>query len=454
MMHDETQPPERQSSPKSKPTGRTGTQGAPDAVGLASRNAALALLKAGLERRGGFDEALSEPPFADLPVRERAFARALAATALRRLGAIDRILDAKLERAPPPSVRNLLRLGAVQLLFMDTSPHAAVSITVDQAETRPDTKRFKGLINAVLRKIATEGAGEIAPESYAPAWLFARWRAAYGEAGAQAIAARIPEEPLTDLSVRDPADVQAIAAAVEAEILPGGTLRTPRRGDLQDWPDYDAGRWWVQDASAALPARLLNLKPGDTALDMCAAPGGKTLQMAAMGACVTALDRSAGRLKRLNENLARTGLSAEVVVADAASWDDARRFDAVLLDAPCSSTGAFRRHPDVLWASKPSDIAKLAEVQTRLLDSAAKRVAAGGRLIYCTCSLEPEEGEAQAAAFLARHPDFQAAPMTPGEGGAAQAALTASGAVRVHPGLAEPKGGSDGFFIARFIRAA
>jgi 16S rRNA (cytosine967-C5)-methyltransferase len=351
-------------------------------------------------------------------------------------------------------VRNLLRLGAVQLLFMDTSAHAAVSITVDQAETRPDTKRFKGLINAVLRKIAKEGAGEIAPESYAPAWLFARWRAAYGDAGAQAIAARIPEEPLTDLSVRDPGEVEAIAAAVEADILPGGTLRTARRGDLQDWPDYDAGKWWVQDASAALPARLLNLEPGETALDMCAAPGGKTLQMAAMGACVTALDRSAGRLKRLNENLARTGLAAEVVVADAASWDDGRRFDAVLLDAPCSSTGAFRRHPDVLWASKPSDIAKLAEVQTRLLDSAAGRVAARGRLIYCTCSLEPEEGEAQAAAFLARHPDFHAAPMTPGEGGAAQAALTDSGALRIHPGLVEPKGGSDGFFIARFVRAA
>ena len=447
-MHDETQPPVPQSAPAAK------GDPAPDSVGLASRTAALSLLKAGLERRGGFDEALSEPPFATLPVRERAFARALAATALRRLGAVDKILDAKFERSPPASVRNLLRLGAVQLLFMDTSPHAAVSITVDQAETKPDTKRFKGLINAVLRKIAKEGAGEIDAESYVPPWLFARWKAAYGDTAAQAIAARIPEEPLTDLSVRDPADLEAIAHAVEAGILPGGTLRTPRRGDLQDWPDYEGGKWWVQDASAALPARLLDIKPGETALDMCSAPGGKTLQMAAMGANVTALDRSAGRLKRLNENLARTGLTAEVVVTDAAIWDDERKFDAVLLDAPCSSTGAFRRHPDVLWASKPSDIAKLAELQTRLLDSAARRVAPGGRLIYCTCSLEPEEGEAQAAAFLMRHADFQAAPMTHGEGGAAEAALTPAGTLRIHPGLAEPKGGSDGFFIARFVKAS
>ncbi|MHB8284527.1 MAG: RsmB/NOP family class I SAM-dependent RNA methyltransferase [Caulobacteraceae bacterium] len=447
-MHDETQPSAAQSTP-AKSSGP-----APDSVGLASRTAALSLLKAALERRGGFDEALSEPPFASLPVRERAFARALAATALRRLGAVDRILDTKFERSPPTGVRNLLRLGAVQLLFMDTSPHAAVSITVDQAETRPDTKRFKGLVNAVLRKIAKEGAGEIVAESYAPAWLFARWTAAYGGAAAEAIAARIPEEPLTDLSVRDPADLEAIATAVEADILPGGTLRTTRRGDLQDWPDYESGKWWVQDASAALPARLLNIKPGETALDMCSAPGGKTLQMAAMGATVTALDRSAGRLKRLNENLVRTGLTAEVVVTDAAIWDDERQFDAVLLDAPCSSTGAFRRHPDVLWASKPSDIAKLAELQTRLLDSAAERVAPGGRLIYCTCSLEPEEGEAQAAAFLTRHPDYQAAPMTPGEGGAAEAALTEAGTLRVHPGLVEPRGGSDGFFIARFVRTS
>ena len=208
----------------------------------------------------------------------------------------------------------------------------------------------------------------------------------------------------------------------------------------------------MQDAAAALPARLLDLKPGETALDLCAAPGGKTLQLAAAGAAVTAVDRSAARLKRLSENLARMGLAAEVVVADAAAWSDKRTFDAVLLDAPCSATGTFRRHPDVLWAAKPSDIAKLAAVQTAVLDAAANRVKPGGRLVYCVCSLEPEEGEAQAAAFLARRSDFAVDPIAPDEGGAPSGAVTPEGALRLTPGLSEPEGGVDGFFIARFRR--
>ena len=275
-------------------------------------------------------------------------------------------------------------------------------MTVDMAGARKATQPFKGLVNAVLRGLLREPPPAPEPEAYAPPWLYARWRAAYGAEAADAIAARIAKEPDTDLTLRDPREAPALAEALDARVLPGGTLRTGKRGDLSDWPGFAEGRWWVQDAAAAIPARLLDLKPGETTLDLCAAPGGKTLQLASAGASVTAVDRSATRLKRLSENLARMGLTAEVVVADAAAWSDKRSFDAVLLDAPCSATGTFRRHPDVLWAAKPSDIAKLAAVQTALLDAAADRVKPGGRLVYCVCSLEPEEGEAQAAAFLAR----------------------------------------------------
>jgi 16S rRNA (cytosine967-C5)-methyltransferase len=421
---------------------------------LAGRRAALALIDAGLERRGGLDEALTRPPFTDLPPRERAWARGLAATAFRRLGSIDRALAARLERPPPDPVRAILRLGAAQLLFRDTPAFAAVGTSVELAAEANATRPFKGLINAVLRRLAADGLPELPPETDAPDWLFARWRAAYGEAAAQAIAARIAEEPPTDLSLRDPGEAAAVAEAVEGVVLPGGTVRTWRRGELPAWPGFEDGLWWVQDAAAAVPARLLAPAAGERVLDLCAAPGGKTLQLAAAGAVVTALDRSAARLRRLSENLARTGLGAETVVADAAAWDDARTFDAVLLDAPCTATGTFRRHPDVLWASRPGDVAKLAGVQARLLDSAADRVRPGGRLVYCVCSLEPEEGEAQVEAFLARRPEFVVANPAQLEAIGAPGGAAGPLGLRILPNAPEPEGGLDGFFAARLDRRA
>ena len=224
-----------------------------------------------------------------------------------------------------------------------------------------------------------------------------------------------------------------------------------QHGDVAGWSGYHEGRWWVQDAAAAIPARLLQIQAGETALDLCAAPGGKTLELAAAGARVTALDRSGPRLSRLKQAMQRTSLAAEIVTADAATWRDPRRFAAVLLDAPCSATGTFRRHPDVLWGSKPADIASLAGVQARLLDAAADRVEPGGRLIYCVCSLEPEEGEAQAAALLKRRPDLSLWPIEPGEGGAPEASATLAGHLRILPHHRE--GGLDGFFVARFLKA-
>ena len=419
---------------------------------LAARKAALALIDAGLDHRGGFDEAMTRPPFTDLEPRERAWARGLAATAFRRLGTIDRVLAARMERPPTQATTTILRLGVAQLLFRDTPTFAAVATSVELAEQNKFSRHFKGLVNAVLRRVAKDGRPDYGAEADLPPWLAARWRGAYGEETVAALGARLVEDPPTDLSLRDPADAEALAALIEADILPGPTLRTWRRGDLPGWPGFGDGSWWVQDAAAAIPARLMGVGPGQTALDLCAAPGGKTLQLAAAGATVTALDRSAARLRRVSENLARTGLTAETVVGDAAAWTDRRTFDAVLLDAPCTATGTFRRHPDVLWGAKPGEVAKLAGVQARLLDAAADRVRPGGRLVYCVCSLEPEEGEAQIEAFLLRRDDFSVEPPAPGEGGAPAAALAPAGWLRILPSLAETAGGMDGFFIARLVR--
>jgi 16S rRNA (cytosine967-C5)-methyltransferase len=419
-------------------------------AGLESRRAALAVVETAIDHRGGLEEALAAPAFARLELRERGFARALAMTALRRRGALDRVLGARLAKPPPEPVLSLLRLGAAQLLFMDTASHAAVSTTVTLAGEYRAARPFKGLVNAVLRAITREGPPEVPPEASAPDWLFARWRAAYGDDAARTIAGMIPEEPPTDLTLRDPAEAAELAGLLDAEILPGGTLRTRRRGEVSEWPGYDEGRWWVQDASAAVPARLLQAKPGQDAVDLCAAPGGKAMQLAAAGARLLALDRSSARLERVRQNLGRTGLKAEIVAADAGAWGDKRQFDAVLLDAPCTATGTFRRHPDVLWTTRPSDIAKLAQTQARLLEAAAERVRPGGRLVYCVCSLEPEEGEGQLEAFLAARGDFSLEAIMPEEGGAPAESLTLDGILRILP--QHRPGGTDGFFIARLTR--
>lgn len=422
--------------------------------GLAPRRAALDLIRGGLDHRGGLEEAFMRPAFAGLELRDRALARMMAMTTLRRMGVIDHLLDQRLRKPPPEGARMLLRLGAAQILYMDTPAFAAVDTSVRLAEADPKTRPFKALVNAVLRGLTREPPKDDGPDPalLAPPWLLARWVAAYGDEAALAIAAQIAEEPLTDVTPRSTQDTQALATEMEAEILPGGSLRISQRGDVTQWPGFIEGRWWVQDAAAAVPTRLLGVQAGETALDMCAAPGGKTLQLAAAGAVVTALDRSAPRLRRVSETLERTGLKAEVIAAPAEAWSDPRRFDAVLLDAPCTATGTFRRHPDVLWGSRPGDIAKLAGVQARLLDAAAERVGPGGRLVYCVCSLEPEEGEAQAEGFGLRHPDFKPWPIAPDEGGAPEGSITHSGWLRILPH--QMMGGCDGFFAARWRRKA
>jgi 16S rRNA (cytosine967-C5)-methyltransferase len=417
-----------------------------------ARRASLDVLTAALTSKAGLEAALEGQGLGKLSPQDRAFARALVMATLRHLGPIDKLLNPCLQREPPEAVRMILRLGAAQMFHLETPAYAAVNSSVALAEAMPSTRGFKALVNAVLRRLGREPAREADAEDYAPPWLFARWRAAFGEANARAIAGVIPQEPATDLTPRAAAEAPALAELLEADLLPGGQLRRAGRGRIEEWPGFEEGRWWVQDAAAAIPARLLASQAGETVVDLCAAPGGKALQLAATGAAVTAVDRSAGRLSRLTDALARTGLKAETVVADAERWEDTRQFDAVLLDAPCTSSGTFRRNADVLWTLRPADIAKLAELQSRLLDAAAKRVKPGSRLVYCVCSLEPEEGEAQVRAFLRRHPDFTTLAAAAGDSGAPTESLTPEGWLRVLPHQLD--GGLDGFFIARLVRKA
>lgn len=423
-------------------------------IGVEARLAAGVLLNAALDGRGGLDAALSFREVSALPGPDRAFARAVAMAALRRLGEIDQILDRRLQKAPPLAVRTILRIALAQILVLETPAFAAVSTAVKLAERDTKTRPYKNLVNAVLRGVGRDGPGLTTAESNLPDWLAARWRATYGEPGLTALALAAREEPATDLSAKPDTDVSALAAAVEGEALPGGTVRTGRRGDVATWPGFEDGNWWVQDAAAAVPARLLAPKAGESIIDLCAAPGGKTLQLAASGADVVALDRSETRLKRLHANLERTGLSAEVVAVPADDWEDDRTFDAVLLDAPCTATGTFRRNPEVLRATKPADVAKLADVQHRLLDTAAERVKPGGRLVYCVCSMEREEGETQIIAFLRRNPAFKTAPAVPADVGAPDEALTPDGWLRILPSMWAEKGGVDGFFVARLDRVS
>lgn len=421
-------------------------------IGVEARQAAGVLLDAALEGRGGLDAALSFREVAGLPAPDRAFARAVAMAALRRLGEIDQILDRRLQKAPPAAVRTILRVALAQTLVLETPAFAAVSTAVKLAERDPKTRPYKNLVNAVLRGVGRDGPGLTTAESNLPDWIAARWRATYGEATLAGLALAAREEPPTDLSVKPGVDPAAVADLVDGEVLPGGAVRTGRRGDIATWPGFDDGTWWVQDAAAAVPVRLLDPKPGEAVADLCAAPGGKTLQLAAAGASVVALDRSDKRLNRLRQNLARTGLEAEIVVTPAEDWDDPRAFDAVLLDAPCTATGTFRRNPEVLRATKPADVAKLADVQHRLLDAAAARVKPGGRLVYCVCSLEREEGETQIIAFLRRNPAFRTAPADPAVLGAPDESRTPEGWLRILPSMWAERGGLDGFFVARLDR--
>jgi 16S rRNA (cytosine967-C5)-methyltransferase len=409
-----------------------------------TRSAAFALVTAVLERRRGLDEALDSLP-GHIQPRDKAAAHRIAAAVLRRLGSIDAVLEPYLRREPSPPALQALRIGAAELLLLGTPAHAAVGTAVALAP-----KPFAGLVNAVLRKVATEGPAAMegldAARLDTPAWLWSSWHAAYGPKVRAIAEAHTLPAPL-DLSLAPGA-----AAPEGAEILPNGTARLPAGTRITELPGFAEGAFWAQDAAASLPARLLAARPGERVVDLCAAPGGKTAQLAGTGASVTAVEKEERRATRLRENLARLKLQAELVVADAIPWSAERRgsFDAVLLDAPCTATGTIRRHPEVPHLRRARDVPKLAATQAALIGAAAGLLAPGGRLVFATCSLQPEEGEAHTArlAALGLRPD----PVRPEEVPGLEAAVTPDGALRTRPDFWVEKGGMDGFFVARFLR--
>jgi 16S rRNA (cytosine967-C5)-methyltransferase len=419
---------------------------------LNPRIAAAELLVAVMDHGRALDDALIETQsFNALTGRDRAFARALVTAGIRRLGSVNAVLSRFLERPLPESAthaRALLHLGATQLLVLGTPPHAAVGETVEAANSLRQARGFAKLMNAVLRRVAREGAELLAslpPGADLPAWLYTRWRATYGDT-APRIATALLHEPPLDITVKGDAEVWA--TQLGGAVTPTGSVRLTSPAPIDTLPGFADGAWWVQDAAAALPARLLGDVRGKRVLDLCAAPGGKTLQLAAAGAHVTAVDKSEPRLKRLRENLARTKLEAEVICADALGFS-AAPFDAILLDAPCTSTGTLRRHPDVAWLRRPGDIQTLAELQAGLIAAAAPLLKPGGVLVYAVCSLEPEEGLGVVAQALQN--GWRRAPLRPDE--IPSDFITADGDLRTHPAHWPELGGLDGFYAARLLRA-
>jgi 16S rRNA (cytosine967-C5)-methyltransferase len=431
---------------------------------LPPRRAAVEVLAAVLQKKQPLDDilgrSLDKGAMFNLPARDRALTRAIVAASLRRKGQLDHVLGNFLARGMPErsgTLYPILLSAAAQLIYLETPAHAAIDLAVTLAQYDPKAKRYDKLVNAVLRKVASEGeaiaARLDATRVNTPDWLWLRWASYWGAERAHAIAAAHLVEPPLDLTVKS--DPALWAERLSGRVLPTGSVRLLPKGRIEDLPGFAEDAWWVQDVAASLPARLLGDVAGKRVADLCAAPGGKTAQLALAGASVVAVDSSKTRLKLLGENLKRLGLEAETVHADAAAWRPGAPFDAVLLDAPCSSTGTIRRHPDIPYLKSPKDIEALAALQARLLDNAATLVKPGGKLVYSTCSLEPEEGEAQIAAFLVRNGAFSLAPIAPEEVFGQAGWIEPSGCLRTFPyelGLDTPEwSGMDGFFATGLV---
>ena len=414
-------------------------------TGIAPRRAALHLLDQITGEGRLMAELVAGGALQHLVGEDRARAQRLATQTLRGLDRADRMLKPFLTKAPPLTIRNILRLGTVEIA-QGAAAHGVVNDMVQIAGLGKRTATLKGLVNAVLRKVAAAGPGAWAalPAPALPNWLRGPLVDAWGRKAVVAMEAAHFAGAALDLTARQ--DPNAVAALLGGQVLPTGSVRLSDAGQVSLLPGYADGLWWVQDAAAALPVRILAPQPGETVLDLCAAPGGKTMQLAALGAQVTALDLSAPRMARVAENLARTGLAATVVIGDALSFD-AGRFDAVLLDAPCSATGTIRRHPDLPYAKDGSDFAGLIAQQTAMIDQALTLLKPGGRLVFCTCSLLPDEGEVQAEAALARHPGLTVNRAALDLPGIDPAWITPEGGLRLRPDYWPERGGMDGFYI-------
>ncbi len=434
--------------------------------GLAARRVAADILDGVLHKQRTLDDQLegaaAHPGLKTLADRDRALMRRLVATILRRLGTLGHILSRLLDKGVPtdaPRAQSALLIGVAQILWMDVPDHAAVDLSVRLVQSDRRAAKYAGLVNAVLRRCAREGQpliDEVKDQTLdVPAWLMARWTTYYGAETARAIALALSHEPSLDLTVK--ADPAHWATRLHGETLPTGSVRTLLQGSVPMLPGFTEGQWWVQDAAAALPARLFGDLKGQRIVDLCAAPGGKTAQLVHGGADVTAIDRSPNRVARLRENLGRLGLEAATAVADGTEWQPEQAgFDGILVDAPCASTGTIRRHPDVAWLKQDADINALSALQGTLLRKAVTLLRPGGLLVYCTCSLEPEEGEMAVAALLAAMPEIQRVPVDASEVGGLAEIINADGDLRTlpcHLPHEDPRlGGLDGFYAARLVK--
>jgi len=441
---------------------RPRTSPQPEVPGLAARRIAADILDGVLRRRTALDELLSgksaHPGLAGLAERDRALMRRLVATVLRRLGTLRHLVGGFLDKGFPsdaPRAETILLLGAAQILWLEVPDHAAVDLSVRLAQADRRAARYAGLVNAVLRKVTQSAATKHVDGSTrdTPEWLLKRWKKAYGPETARAIATANGHEPALDLTVKQ--DAESWAERLRGRVLPTGTVRTLAHGAISLLPGFSEGAWWVQDAAAALPVRLLGDIHGKSIAELCAAPGGKTAQLALAGAKVSAVDRSPARLNRMRENLARLSLTVETVAADALDWQGGP-FDGVLLDAPCSATGTIRRHPDIPWLKNEADLPVLTSLQQRLIDRAVELTKPGGTFVYCVCSLEPEEGQNQIETLLARDSRVTRSPISAQEVFGHAEFITTDGDLRTLPQqLPDPDprwAGLDGFYAARLTR--
>ena len=449
-------------------------------AGLDARRLAVRLIEAVLNKGHTLEDTLAKddaaarantgadgPGSAKAPMepRDRAFARLIAATVLRRHGSLMAILGQFLERPLPHEAaraRSILLAGAAQILLLETPRHAAINLAVEQCRRDVQAQRFDKLANAVLRRVANDGPARLAalawPQTDIPEWVWRRWVSTYGPTDAGLIAtASLREAPL-DISVKS--NPEMWAERLQGTVLQTGSIRLETHGRIEDLDGYAQGDWWVQDAAAALPARCLGPVHGMKVADLCAAPGGKTAALANAGAYVTAVDISQIRLMRVRENMQRLGFldRVETVAADCLRWVPAEPFDAVLLDAPCTATGTIRRHPDLLHLKRADDIVRLGKLQGELLDKASAMVKPGGVVVFCTCSLEPEEGPDIVDAFLARKSGFERRPVLATEIGAEQGWITPGGDLRTFPQFLPREtvagSGMDGFFASRLVRVS
>jgi 16S rRNA (cytosine967-C5)-methyltransferase len=441
---------------------RPRTSPQPEVPGLAARRIAADILDGVLRRRTALDELLSgksaHPGLVGLAERDRALMRRLVATVLRRLGTLRHLVGGFLDKGFPsdaPRAETILLLGAAQILWLEVPDHAAVDLSVRLAQADRRAARYAGLVNAVLRKVTQSAATKHVDGSTrdTPEWLLKRWKKAYGPETARAIATANGHEPALDLTVKQ--DAESWAERLRGRVLPTGTVRTLAHGAISLLPGFSEGAWWVQDAAAALPVRLLGDIHGKSIAELCAAPGGKTAQLALAGAKVSAVDRSPARLNRMRENLARLSLTVETVAADALDWQGGP-FDGVMLDAPCSATGTIRRHPDIPWLKNEADLPVLISLQQRLIDRAVELTKPGGTFVYCVCSLEPEEGQNQIETLLARDSRVTRSPISAQEVFGHAEFITTDGDLRTLPQqLPDPDprwAGLDGFYAARLTR--